>query len=281
MSRARQLPTVRLRRLAAELRQLRAAAGMTREEVAEQTKINTATLYRIEAAKAKPQVRTLVALLAAYGASEEQANELQALLRESGERGWLNPAQDLPEPYSHYISFEREAAALHNYESLFVPGLLQTEEYARSVIRGVLPTATKDQVEHRVEARMQRQAVLERLSLWAVVDEAALRRLVGSPATMRSQLQRLHDVAEEPNVTLQVVPYHAGAHPGMPGSFVIMRFEEPNTDLIYIDSMAGDLFLEEPPEVERYKMVFDHLRAMAASPEATRRMVAKIKEELK
>jgi transcriptional regulator with XRE-family HTH domain len=275
----RQTPTVRLRRLAAELRSLRAASGLTRETVVERTGINAATLYRIEHGRVRPQTRTLRTLLDLYGVDQEQQAELVTLLRDARQRGWLHAYQsELPEHYTTYIGFEGEAQSVWNYESLFVPGLLQTEEYARAVIRGGLPHASRDEVERRVEVRMERQAVLRNdnpLNLWSIVDEAALRHLVGGAAVMQAQLRYLMEVSELPHVTLQVIPFDVGAHPGMPGSFVFMQFAEATIpDVIYIDSMAGELFLEEEGDVRRYRLIFEHLRAVAASPDASRSLIA-------
>lgn len=275
----RQTPTVRLRRLAAELRSLRAASGLTRETVVERTGINVATLYRIEHGRVRPQTRTLRTLLDLYGVDQDEQAELVALLRDARQRGWLHAYQsELPEHYTTYIGFEGEAHSVWNYESLFVPGLLQTEDYARAVIRGGLPHASRDEVERRVEVRMERQAVLRNdnpLNLWSIVDEAALRRQVGGPAVMQAQLRYLMEVSELPHVTLQVIPFDVGAHAGMPGSFVFMQFAEATIpDVIYIDSMAGELFLEEEGDVRRYRLVFEHLRAVAASPDASRSLIA-------
>ena len=207
----RQTPTVRLRRLAVELRSLRTASGLTREEVVERTGINSVTMYRIEHARVRPQTRTLRTLLDLYGVEKEQQAELVALLRDARERGWLHPYQsELPEQYMTFIGFEGEAESASNYESLFVPGLLQTEDYARAVITGVLPFASRDEVERRVEVRMERQQVLRSdnpLQLWGIVDEAALRRQVGSPAVMRAQFRHILEASELPNVTFQVIPF--------------------------------------------------------------------------
>ena len=280
----RQTPTVRLRRLAVELRSLRTASGLTREEVVERTGINSVTMYRIEHARVRPQTRTLRTLLDLYGVEKEQQAELVALLRDARERGWLHPYQsELPEQYMTFIGFEGEAESASNYESLFVPGLLQTEDYARAVITGVLPFASRDEVERRVEVRIERQEVLRGdnpLQLWGIVDEAALRRQVGSPAVMRAQFRHILEASELPNVTFQVIPFDAGAHAGMPGSFIVLQFtEEAIPDVIYIDSMAGDLFLEAESDVRRYKLVFEHLRAVSASPDASRALLASLATE--
>jgi transcriptional regulator with XRE-family HTH domain len=277
----RQTPTVRLRRLATELRTLRKDSGLTREEVVERTGINVATLYRIEHARVRPQTRTLRTLLDLYGVAPEQQGDLIALLRDARQRGWLHAFQsELPEHYTTYIGFEGEAHSVWNYESLFIPGLLQTEDYARAVIRSGLPTASRDEVERRVEARMERQAVLHNdnpLNLWSIVDEAALRREVGGARVMQAQLRNLMETAELPHITFQVIPFNAGAHAGMSGSFVLMQFAEAAIpDVIYIDSMAGDLFLEEEADIRRYTLVFEHLRAAAASPDASRSLLASL-----
>jgi transcriptional regulator with XRE-family HTH domain len=254
---------------------------MSREDASEQTGINNATLYRIETARARPQMRTLTTLLNLYGVEPEQREYLTILCREAGKQGWLRPYHsDLPEEYTAYISFEDEAQGVRNYESLFIPGLLQTEDYARAVIRGGLPMASESEVEDRVQARTERQAVLTKespLKLWAIVDEAALRRVVGGVEVTRGQLVHLADTVKAPNITFQVIPFDAGAHPGMPGAFALMDFADPmDTDLIHIDSMAGDLFLEADADVRRYASIFDNLRAVALSPDTSAAFVAEI-----
>jgi len=285
-SRGAKPPTVRLRRLAAELRRLRAEAELSREQVAAQTGVNEGTLYRLETARARPQRRTLLALLDLYGVSESLRSDLLELSRSADGQGWLRPYQsELPEEYAAYISFEAEARSVRNYESLFIPGLLQTEDYARAVITGTLPMASQPEVEQRVQARIERQerlAAEKPLELWAIVDEAAVRRMVGGPQVMRSQLEHLLEAVDRPKVTLQVITFAAGAHPGMPGSFVYMEFgEAADPELVYVDTLAGDLFLEAEADLRRYSQMFDHLRATALSPSQTTDMVSAVIESLK
>ncbi|RKN51980.1 XRE family transcriptional regulator, partial [Streptomyces klenkii] len=204
MVQKRNIPTVRLRRLAAELRRLRADGGFTREEVTERTAITGTTLYRVEHAQTRPQRRTLIGLLDLYEVQGAQRDELLALAQRASELGWLRPYhEELPDEYTSYISFESEAWEIRNSESLFVPGLLQTEDYAREAIRGTLPMTTAEEVESRVRARIERQAVLskeEPLRLRAVMDEAALHRVVGGPDTeiMRAQMLHLTTVMQLP-----------------------------------------------------------------------------------
>ncbi|WP_371660865.1 helix-turn-helix domain-containing protein [Streptomyces sp. NBC_00280] len=276
-------PTVRLRRLAAELRRLRAATDLTREEVTEKTGINAATLYRVEKAQAKPQKRTLLALLDLYEAAEEQRANLLAIQRGSDDRGWLRPYHaELYEEYAAYIGFEAEAHTVRNYESLFIPGLAQTEPYARAVIRGVLPTASQKAIEQRVQVRMERQALLAKedpLRLWAIVDEAAVRRMVGSSEVMREQALHLLQLVQEPHITFQVIPFDKGAHVGMSGSFVHMDFPDPaDPEVVYVDTRAGDVFLESEAELRHYKSMFEHLQAVAMGPNDSADLLTKVAE---
>ncbi len=190
MPRQRSWPSVRLRRLAAQLRELREEAGMTQEDVSERTGKDRSTLYRLENAQQRPQRSTLIQLLDLYRVQEPRRGELLALLREVGQRGWLQQYRsELLEVYADYIGFEEEARSISNYESLFIPGLLQTEDYAKALLHCTLPYASSEEIENRVIARMARQALLDREEaprLWAIMDEAAVRRRVGGREVMRT-----------------------------------------------------------------------------------------------
>ncbi|HZX04025.1 helix-turn-helix transcriptional regulator [Kribbella sp.] len=271
-------PTVRLRRLAGEMKALRAEAKLTREQVEERTGVNQGTLWRIEKGHAKPHSGTLETLFDLYGVPSARRAELIELTRGAHQPGWLDQFKDallkkvISEGYATYIGFEFEAKAVHTYESLYVPGLLQTEDYARTVMIDGWPTEP-DAVEPRVRTRMERQAVLTQrrdgrdpLEFWAVIDEAVLRRQVGDRSVMRAQLGRLLEMSERPNITLQVVPFDRGAHPGMSGAFSCIKFGTSTPDIIHTDSLAGAVFLELDVEIERFAFAFDHLRAMALSP---------------
>nr|MDT0658523.1 helix-turn-helix transcriptional regulator [Micromonospora sp. DSM 115978] len=276
----RQPPTVRLRRLAGELKRLRQAAGLTRDDAAEQTKLNGATLWRIETAKVRPHRRTLTILMNRYGVTDsDERAKLFDLAKDAGHLGWLQEYEDdLTEQYLTYVSFEAGARSIRNYESLFIPGLLQTEEYIRAASAGVMPHFSKEDVDRRVEVRAQRQAALHQdddpLQLWAVLDEAALHRKVGDEQVMHDQLNSLVETAGLPQVMLQVIPFSVGAHPGMLGSFVLMDFPDPDDpDLVYIDTMAGDLFMEREADVRRTTINFQHLLASALSPADSLRLI--------
>jgi transcriptional regulator with XRE-family HTH domain len=275
---ARNPPTVRMRRLASELRRLRAAAGMSREDVAEKTDINVVTLYRLETAKGRPQRRTMTTLLDIYEVQDEQRAELMTLLRAAGEKGWLQPYfSSIPEEYGLYIQLESEAESVRNYESLLMPGLLQTPAYARASTAGESPGASAELVDLQAQIRTSRQALLTRsnpLDLWAIVDEAVLRRTVGGAEVMREQYEHLISMMQLANVTFQVVPFAAGSHPGMLGAFSLLDFAAPDPAVVCLETMAGSLFQETEGEVAAATLRYDHLRAMALSPAESSRMVA-------
>ncbi len=246
--------------------------------MAEATEINRATLYRIEMAQAKPQVRTLRALLDAYGVPERYRDDLIGILTLAGEESWLQaPSESLSDQYATYIGFEQEARAILDYQSSFVPGLLQTAAYARAAIPGGALELSAEEIETRVAARMARQAKRDSSpTIEAIIDEAALRRRVGGPEIMREQLRRLLDESEQLHVTLQVIPFEAGVHPGMQGSFVILQFAEDVHDVVYIEASVRDLFLESESDVTRYNRVFEKLRAIASSPDESRDLIARV-----
>ncbi|WP_199510831.1 helix-turn-helix domain-containing protein [Nucisporomicrobium flavum] len=270
----RQPPTVRRRRLAAELLGLRTAAGLTRDQVAETTGLSTGALFRIEKALTRPQKRTLILLLDLYKVTDAaKRTELFDLLRQSQQLSWLQLFEDnLPQSYQTFISFEAEASRLSDYEGDMMPGLLQTEAYARAVIQGLMPEEAEEDIERRVEVRKRRQQVLTQaktLSLWTILDESVIRRQVGGPTVMREQLEHLIAAAHWPAVTVQVIPFSAGAHVGMPGSFIVMEFPDPDPPLIYTENAGGGLFLEADADVQRYRAGFQRLAAQALSPKDT------------
>lgn len=274
-------PTIRLRRLGRELRRLRVAANLTVDATTEATGLNASSLYRIERALNKPQRRTLVTLMELYQVDVERRATLMGWLKESGQTGWFQVYEEyLPEQYQAYVAFEHEAESLRNYESLFLPGLLQSPDYARAVIEGVggggANLGTAD-VQRRVEVRQQRQGVLTRpvpMQLHAIFDEAALRRQVGSAQIMRAQLEHLLRASAKANICLQVIPFGAGAHPGMPGSFVIMSFADPfDAPLVYTDGIAGDAFLDTEEHVASFASRFTAITQAALSPAQSKKMI--------
>jgi transcriptional regulator with XRE-family HTH domain len=268
---ARQSPTVRRRRLGLELRRLREAAGLTIEKVADRLECSDSKVSRIETGQVGATPRDVRDMLELYGVTGEQRDGLVQIAREAREKGWWHAYGDVQ--VTAYIGFEAEAAWIRTFEVLAVPGLLQTPAYARAVIRAARPNLGTDELERWTELRRARQALLaqdEPPTLWAVLDEAVLRRQVGGRGAMREQLLHLADAAAAPNVTLQVLPFAAGEHAGMSGAFTIFRVpESADPDVVHLENATSDLYLEREDELDRYSRAFEHLSATALHPAAS------------
>lgn len=266
----RSSPTIRHRRLAAELERLRESVRLSREEVAERLDWHTTKVWRIETARSWITPGDLRDLLDLYDVHGPRRDALIALARHSRQKGWWTTYKDVLR--GSYVDLEAEASMIRNYEPLLIPGLLQTEAYARTVIRAAL-VLEPEEVRRRTEARLARQELLVRDvgpgQLWVVIDEAAIRRLVGGRRVMSEQLQSLMDVSERPNVTIQVIPETVGAHPGLSGPFVMLDFPNPEffAPVVFLESDMDGLYLEEAEQLTRYTLMFDHLRARALGPE--------------
>jgi transcriptional regulator with XRE-family HTH domain len=271
-----QSPTVRRRRLAGELRRLRDQAKLTIEDVAEKLECSSSKISRMETGHVGVNPRDARELLRLYGVSDDRLDALVQLAREARRKGWWDSYSEVFT--GAFVGLEAEASSLRAYQALLVPGLLQTEDYMRAVIRAARPDATVAEVEMRVKARLARQRLLteaEPPRYWAVIDEAVLCRPVGGEAAMRAQLNWLVTRAALPHVTIQVLPFSAGAHSGMEGSFLILGFpEQADPDVVYVDNTAAGIYLEEPAEILRYTLMFDHLRAAALSPDDTLTRIA-------
>jgi transcriptional regulator with XRE-family HTH domain len=287
MAGKRTVLTVQLRRLAVLLQEIRDEAGISKEEVSSQTGINVTTLYRIETAQARPQRRTLMTMLDLYGVEEERRNDALKLLSEAQKPGMSRPFEAaVSEVYAAYINFETEALSARLFQTSFIPGLLQTERYAWAVLDTAMPKVEASVIEQRLRARVERGKVLARegnpLELWVVLDEAAIRRVVGGRDVMREQLERLSEYSDKRNVILQVLPFDAGAHPAMVGSFVVLDFHEPaDPELVYVEGIAGDDIVEGHNEIRRFGVMFDQLRAMALSPRDSAALVAEAAAKLR
>jgi transcriptional regulator with XRE-family HTH domain len=273
-----QNPTLRGRRLALELLRRREAAGLSREEAARQLEWSTSTIFRIETGRSRPQPGNVRVLLELYGVTGPERDGLIRLSREARQPGWWHSFRDvLPNPYEVYIGLEAGAASIRNFEPVVIPGQLQTEEYARQTLRNGPGELDREDVERLVQVRMERQRILSREArprLWAVLDEAVIRRLVGGPEVMREQLRHLIECAEQGKTTLQVVPFGAGAHAGTTGPFVILEFPEAtDPDVVYVETLAGDIYLEASSDVDRYTLAFARLLAAALHPDDSVRLV--------
>ncbi len=270
-------PTVRRRQLGMTLERYRKEAGLTREDVAAHIGANVATVSRIETGRTGVRLITVRALLDFYGVEDAAARaEIEALTRQAGERGWWSAyASVINAQYSTYIGFEAGAMQVDTYAGLVIPGLLQIADYARAVIHAGRPDLPADEVEQRVRVRVQRQERLNGgLKLWAVLDEAVLRRPIGGAEVMARQLERLAEASQIAGVTIQVVPLEAGAHPGMVGEFTIFRFGDPVSapDVVCCEMPTGNLFIESE-DAEWYYTAFDGLRAVGLSPRDSVRMI--------
>lgn len=271
---SRRSPTLRRRRLSAILRELRARDGRTAKEVAAVLEWPASKLTHMERNEWKlPRVHDIRALLDVYGVSgERERDELFRLARDGRQRGWWHAYREmLSESYSTYIGLESEAETLLIYQPLVIPGLLQTDDYARALIQAGPAEVDSAGVEQRVDVRRERQAILAAdhpVRVWAVIDEAALRRSGGGPEIMRKQLQHVAGMARSARVTVQMIPFTAGLHAGVTGgSFTILQFPDAaDQDAVYVDTFAGELFVEELEEVGRFHLAFRHLVGAALSP---------------
>jgi transcriptional regulator with XRE-family HTH domain len=277
----RRSPTLRRRRLSAELRRLREAAGISVAQAAQALECSPDKIMWIERAEwVRPNPRDVRDLLDRYGVADQpQREELLRLAREGGQRDWWQPySRMLSERHSTYIGLETEAVSLWTFELAIVPGLLQTEDYARALMRRGAIEIDEEEVERRVQLRVERQQILtgnDPVQLFAVIDEAVLHRQVGGEQIMRAQLDHLAEVARLPGVTLQVIPFSVGQHPGTGGNFTILSFAHGDPDAVYVETIGGELLVEEHSEVKRYKAASLRLTADALSPQATIAMVAR------
>jgi transcriptional regulator with XRE-family HTH domain len=279
-------PSVRARQLAAELRRLRDAATLTGEETAGRLGWSPSKISRIETGQTAPSPADLRRLLDLYEVSGTQRGRLELLGQSAGQRGWWDAYSDTLGPeYTALIALEAEAESVRWYSPMLMPGLLQTEQYARDVISSGLLIAPPGEIERRVQVKMNRQRVLARdkpLSLDVVLDEAAALRMVGGGEVMREQLTRLVTLTAQPNITVQVLPLSVGAHPATTGEFTILGFPDLIApDVVYLENMTSDLYVERETEVYRYGMAFDRLRALAVSAEKSAEFLAGAADSIK
>jgi transcriptional regulator with XRE-family HTH domain len=278
-------PTVRRMLVGAQLRRLRTEAGVSREEAGEAIRASEWKIHRLENGQVGFKDRDVVDLLRLYGVADP--DEIAGFLefaREANAPGWWQHYGDLlPQWFRAYVDLESAAALIRTYEGQLVPGLLQTEDYMRAVIAGAHLDELAEEAERRVTLRMARQTLLTRPDaprLWAVIDEAALRRPVGRPEVMRGQLERLIDATKLANVVLQILPFGAGAHPGMVAAFSILRFADQELpDVVYVEHLTNALYLERRDDVNQYLHVMDRISMRAAPPDKTVDLLHKILQE--
>ncbi|WP_329572899.1 helix-turn-helix domain-containing protein [Streptomyces sp. NBC_01361] len=276
-------PTVRRRRLGQELRRLRELKGMTAEEVAERLLVSQSKISRLENGRRSISQRDVRDLCGVYEVEDHRiVDSLMQMAKDSRQQGWWHSFGDIP--YSVYIGLETDAASLRVYDPQVVPGLLQTRAYAETLITGALPETTPTDIDKRVQVRVRRQERIvapdNPLRLWTVLDESALRRVVGSRTVMREQLEHLVEQSQLPHVTVQVIPFDMGAHPGLNGQYAILEFPDAaDSSVVYIEGVTSDLYLEKANDVQKYSVMYEHLRAQALNVEQSRQFIAKIAQE--
>ncbi|MFG3206289.1 helix-turn-helix domain-containing protein [Streptomyces sp. NPDC048192] len=287
MSERRAAPTVGQVVLGKRLQELREAANLSREEAAQVLRVASATVRRMEMAEVALKIPYVQVLLDTYGVPEEDAAAFVRLAEEANQPGWWQRFHDvLPDWFSLYVSLEGAARIIRSYEPHFVPGLLQTEDYARAVLEaGTVGQASPESVERHVSLRMERQRLLDRDDpphLWVIMDETVLRRPVSMRSgVMRAQVDRLLEYAGRDRVTLQIAEFAAGPHPGTYAPFTLFRFAEPELpDMVFTEYLTGALYLDSRREVAAHLEVLDHMTARAASTQRTLTLLREFRKTL-
>jgi transcriptional regulator with XRE-family HTH domain len=268
------------------MRQLRHDADLTVDDVAQRLLCSATKISRLETGQRNIALRDVRDLCTVYGVSDGERERLMTMARQSRERAWWQ-AHELDPEYSHYIGLEVAAGALRDFESAVIPGLLQTEQYARSLITGIEPSVPADVLDTRIATRLRRQQLLTRTDppaprLAVVVDESAFRRVVGGRAVMREQLAAVVKAAALPNVTLRIIPFDAGAHPGMDSTFTILEFAQALVpDVVYVETVVGSQCLERPAELDQFRHAFEELERRSLSPARSVAMIETIADGLR
>jgi len=279
-------PTVLRMVVGAQLRRLREAKGISAVDAAYAIRATHSKISRMELGRVSFRPRDIADLLTMYGVHDEHERSVfLALATEANVPGWWHDSADLlPSWFEAYLGLEEAASVIRNYEVQFVPGQLQTADYARAVIRLGYPDAAEEEIDRRTALRVSRQQVLTRPDgprFWAVLDEAVLRRPLGGPEVMRDQVDHLIQAAARPNVTVQIVPFRAGGHPAAGGAFSLLRFPEPDLpDVVYLEQLTSALYLDRRADVDSYHVVMERLCLQAAPATDTVMMLEGIRAKL-
>lgn len=278
-------PTARRLVLGSQLRRLREAKGISREDAGYAIRGSGSKISRLELGRVGFKERDVADLLTLYGVTDESEHEsFLEMVRQSNQPGWWHRYNDLvPTWFQDYVGLEESASRIQTYEIQFVPGLLQTERYARAIASQGRPEAQDEEVERRVRLRMQRQKLFlqpKAARLWAVIDESVLYRPIGGPGVLREQIDHLLEATKLPTISLQVMPLELGRS-SAEGAFTILRFAEPEIpDIVYLEHLCGALYLDKPDEVELYSKISHRLAVDALTPEATRKRLTEARERL-
>ncbi|AGZ46669.1 helix-turn-helix domain-containing protein [Actinoplanes friuliensis] len=279
-------PTVLRILLGAQLRRLREGKGISREDAGYEIRASGSKISRMELGRVSFKERDVADLLSMYGVKDAaERDALLGLARQANNPGWWHHYGDiLPPWFQSYLGLEAAASLIRTYEIQFVPGLLQTPEYARAVILRGHAGANADEIDRRVELRRQRQQILDRIEppqLWAVIDEAVLRRPIGGPEVMRAQIEALIEAAKKPNVRLQIIPFNAGGHAAAGGPFAILRFPEPELpDVVYVEQLTSAIYLEKRDDVDHYAIAMERVCIDAEPPNHTQEILGKLLHEV-
>ncbi len=273
-------PTVRRKRLTVELRRLREQAGLTCEDVGRRLECSGTRISRMETGRIGARPGDVRELLEIYGVTGAEADSLVQLARDARRKGWWHAyGRVLPPWFEAYVGLESDAVRLHDFQLSVVPGLLQTEDYARAVLRGAPHARRAEDIGQQVALRMRRQAILDQPGppqVQVVLSESVLWVQVGGPAVMRAQLLRLADLAGRPGLTLQILPLRAAAHVQSVSPFTMLEFADPaDPTVVYLEHLTGSLILEDVAEVRSYRALFDHLRAEALGPGPSADLIAR------
>ncbi|MBG6104154.1 helix-turn-helix domain-containing protein [Micromonospora vinacea] len=278
-------PTVLRMLLGAQLRRLRESSGVTREGAGWEIRSSESKISRMELGRVGFKERDVADLLTLYGVTEEHERDaLLKLARDANSPGWWHRYGDvLPSWFQSYLGLEAAAALIRSYEVQFVPGLLQTREYARAVVLLGHGAAGPGEIDRRVALRMQRQQLLQRSNppqLWAVVDEAALRRPIGGAEVMRGQLTALIEATKSPHIRLQVIPFAAGGHAAAGGAFTILRFgDQELPDIVYIEQLTSAIYLDKRDDLDYYAVAMERLCVEAEPPERTAEILSRLLDD--
>ena len=272
-------PTLRRRELGVRLRSMRLSHGLTVEQVAEQLLCSPSKVSRMETGQRAATLRDVRDLCDLYGVTDPAERErLMELAREAKQVGWW---QTFALPYTTYVGLEQEAVSLRIFHSSVAPGLFQVANYTRAIHQVGIPRFDDAMIEERVSERGTRQEIFERPEppkVELVLDEAVLRRPIGGPSVMDEQLARIAELAGHPAVTVQILPYSAGAHPALESDFVILDFGDRAHRVVYVEGLVGQIYMERAQDVERYELVFDRLRTMASSAPDSVKLIREVRE---
>lgn len=277
-------PTIARWQLGSQLKSLREAAGLTQQQIADDLGCSESKIYKIEGGDVSIGRGDLLVMLDSYQVTDGEArSSILDLQKQGKQRGWWSRYGALPNNYAMYVGLEGAATTVRNFELAVVPGLLQTEEYAYAVISATR-AGNPEETRRRVELRLNRQRCLTEdppLEFWAILDESILHREIGGREALHRQLRHLVELSRRPNVLLQVLPYSEGWHPGTLGSFSILEFpEEIHSPVAYIETPAGDAYLERHDDMRRVTLTYTHLHAAALSARKSRELIVAVAREL-